>query len=102
MIIPNAPASIEETRIFERIVNSNPNDGLLNLANTFIKTANPIADSIISGPFTKYTLHNRDHIKKVFHIAGYIISEQTLLNLSPGECQIFLYAAYLHDMGMAV
>lgn len=102
MIIPAPPSAIEQTKIFERITQSDSKYGLLNLANSFIKSANPIADSIIAGPFQKYTLHNRDHIKKVLHIAGYIISQLTLENLNPAECLILLYAAYMHDMGMAV
>jgi molecular chaperone HtpG len=102
MIIPTPPASIEETRLFEKIIQSPPKDGLLNLATYFIKAANPIADSIIGGPFNQYTLHNRDHIKKIFHIAGHIVSGITLQLLSPVECLIFLYSAYLHDLGMAI
>ena len=102
MIIPHSPASIQETRLFKIIEESEPRHGLLSLANTFIEIANPIVDSISSGPFKNYTLHNRDHIKKVFHLGGFIISEKTIGLLSPAECLIFLYASYLHDMGMAI
>ena len=59
-------------------------------------------DLVIAGPFREYTLHNRDHCKKLLHLAGEVISEATLQTLSALEHLVFLYAAYLHDMGMSL
>lgn len=102
MIIPTSPNSIQDTKLFSKISEGNPENGILNKANVFIETVNPLADLIISGPFEKYTLHNRDHIKKVFHLGGVIISDKTYESLNQVEVLLFLYAAYLHDLGMAV
>lgn len=101
MIIPPPPSAIEETAIYQKLVGSDPKNGLVNLATTFIHIATPIADSIIAGPFERYTLHNRDHIKKLLHLAQYVISEETLTHITGAEALLFLYAAFLHDIGMA-
>jgi signal transduction histidine kinase len=54
------------------------------------------------GPFKNYTLHNRDHIKKILHLAEYVIGPESLQLISPAECLVLIYAAYMHDMGMAL
>ena len=103
MTIPRPPSSIQETAVFRRIQNlPNDSDGLLAKATRFIDVANPLLDSIISGPFKRYTLHNRDHARKLTHIAEHIMSRDTLENLTAFECLLFIYSAYIHDMGLAV
>ncbi len=100
---PAVPASIEETLFYKKI-ESVPNDknGLLHKVTEFIKIANPLVDSVISGPFKRFTLHNRDHAKKLTHLAEHVSSKETLNEISALECLIFIYASYLHDMGLAV
>lgn len=100
---PSAPASIEETLFYKKIEGiPNDKDGLLHKVTEFIKVANPLVDSVISGPFKRFTLHNRDHAKKLIHLAEHISSKETLKEISAVECLIFIYASYLHDMGLAV
>src|SRR5205085_4129903 len=45
---------------------------------------------------------NRDHAKKLLHLADHIIPADTLGSLSVLECLIIIYSAYLHDMGMCL
>ncbi len=102
-MIPRAPASITDTALLKKI-SSNPkdHDGLQSKALQFIDIANPIVDSILSGPFQHYTLHNRDHSKKLIHLTEHILDKETLDCLSEFECLLILYSSYVHDMGMAV
>ena len=103
MTIPRPPSSIKDTRVFAKICSASSDvDGLLAKANRFIDTADPILDSIASGPFKRYTLHNRDHARKLAHIADHIVSRDTIESLSPFEALLFIYSAYIHDMGMAI
>ena len=53
-------------------------------------------------PFRNYTLHNRDHSKKLIHLTGYLISESTLKQLSVVEHLVIVYSAFLHDLGMSL
>jgi HD superfamily phosphodiesterase len=77
-------------------------DGTADKVREFIRVATPMVDLIIAGPFKEYTLHNRDHAKKLIHLAGEIIAEETLTQLSSLELLVIVYSAFLHDMGMAV
>lgn len=103
MTLQRPPASVQDTAIYRKIVKpvADP-DGLHGKASRFIELANPLLDSVGAGPFATYTLHNRDHARKLLHIAEYIVAPETLQTLTRFECLLFLYAAYLHDMGMAV
>lgn len=103
MTLQRPPASTQDTAIYKKISKiTNDIDGLLGKASRFVEIATPMVDSIASGPFRIYTLHNRDHAKKLLHIAEYITSRDTIASLTPFECLLFLYSAYLHDMGMVV
>jgi len=81
---------------------STPNDGLAERINQFINAATPLLDLVISGPFKEYTLHNRNHSKKLLHLADYLIPSQTLSNLSILDLSMIIYSCYLHDMGMCL
>jgi len=103
MIIPRPPASIRDTFIFQRL-RGEPDDpdGLQSKALRFMQAADPLLDSIIAGPFRTYTLHNRDHARKLVHLAQYITSRDTLDTLTSFECLLIIYSSYLHDMGLAL
>ncbi|MGA3023884.1 MAG: ATP-binding protein [Bryobacteraceae bacterium] len=102
-IIPPAPSGVSECKMFKLLLDkSTPSDGASEKALAFIESANPLVDLIISGPFREYTLHNRDHCKKLIHLAEHFIPEPSLQNLSALEHMVFIYAAYLHDMGMCL
>lgn len=102
-IIPASPQSIWECAIVSVLrEKSTPEGGAVEKVAAFVQTATPLVDLIISGPFKEYTLHNRDHAKKILHLAGHLIPATTLENLSPLEHLIVIYSAYLHDMGMCL
>ncbi len=100
-MIPRPPDSIMDTKIFKRLKDADDDrDGLAAKAIRFIELSTPLLDFILSGPFKNYTLHNRDHAKKLLHIAEYIIDPKTLESLSKFECLLLIYSCFLHDMGM--
>lgn len=102
-MIPRSPDSVLNTKIFKQLERAKDDrDGLVAKALRFIELSNPILDTILSGPFKNYTLHNRDHAKKLLHIAEHIIDPDTLSNLSKFECLLLIYSCYIHDMGMAI
>lgn len=103
MIVSRPPASIEQTAICRRLLELSPDpDGLANRTRRFIEVANIFSDSIIAGPFKVYTLHNRDHARKLVHLAEHIIAPATIQAMTPLECLLVVYSAYLHDMGMSI
>jgi hypothetical protein len=81
---------------------STPENGAMEKVAAFVQTATPLVDLVISGPFKEYTLHNRDHAKKILHLVSCLVPSETLRNLSALEHLIIIYAAFLHDMGMAL
>lgn len=101
-MIPRPPSNIADTAIIKKLKSKKDDkDGLYHKCSSFIEIANPILDSISGGPFKFYTLHNRDHAKKLIHLAEHIIAQDTLESLSDFECLLLVYASYIHDMGMA-
>lgn len=102
-IIPKAPNNINDCAILKILKSkSNEHDGLSSKTQDFINHASPLLDLISTGPFRNYTLHNRDHSKKLLHILEYIVPIETLNSLSTLECSIIVYSSFLHDMGMSI
>ena len=61
-----------------------------------------MVDLVAAGPFRTFTLHNRDHATKLLHLTEHVVPPETLEALSVLECTLIVYAAFLHDMGMAI
>jgi molecular chaperone HtpG len=102
MIFPKAPENIKECLVYKELLEkSKPDDGLIDKVSHFIQVASPLLDLIVAGPFKEYTLHNRDHAKKVLHIIGVIIGDN-IKKLSVLELAILVYSSYLHDLGMCL
>jgi len=59
-------------------------------------------DFVAVGPFRNFTLHNRDHAKKLLHLIDYLVPPEILDQLSVLECLFIVYSVFLHDMGMAL
>lgn len=103
MILPHAPENYQETKLYKLLVEkSKASDGLAEKVTTFINSAKPLQELIISGPFKDYTLHNPNHSKKLIHLAEYIIPEKTLVQLSALDLSFLIISFYLHDLGMVV
>jgi signal transduction histidine kinase len=81
---------------------SSPGDGAIEKLDILVEQATPLLDSIISGPFKHFTLHNRDHAKKLLHLCEYVIDASTRESLSALEILVIAYSAYLHDLGMSI
>jgi molecular chaperone HtpG len=101
--IPAAPNDFRKCLIYQQLrEKSLPGDGSVDKFELLVEYTAPLLDSIISGPFKYFTLHNRDHAKKLLHLCEYIVDEATLRALSSLECLVIAYAAYLHDLGMPI
>jgi hypothetical protein len=102
-IIARPPDDIKQCRLYQRLIEaSSPEDGCSEKVAAFIRYVSPLTDLTIAGPFKEYTLHNRDHAKKLIHLAEYIISKETIGSLSPLECLCIFYSAFLHDLGLSL
>lgn len=102
-IIPPTPGDINECTIVKILEEkSTSQDGLASKVQDFIAIATPMVDFVSSGPFRHYTLHNRDHAKKILHLTEHIVTPETIAKLSALECTLIIYSAFLHDMGMAI
>jgi molecular chaperone HtpG len=101
--IPPAPSDFRECTIY-RVLKSKsaPGDGAVEKLDLLVELAVPLLDSIISGPFKHFTLHNRDHAKKLLHLCEHVIDPPTLKSLSVLEILVIAFSAYLHDLGMSV
>jgi molecular chaperone HtpG len=95
------PKTIYDCGLLKSLESKSTNeDGAYSLAKTFIGTVTPLLDSIAAGPFGHYTLHNRDHAKKLLHLTDSILSTKTIERLSIVEHLVIIYAAHLHDLGL--
>lgn len=102
-IVSKLPEDVRQCGIYKRLLATSTDvDGCAERTYQFIEKVAPLLDLVLSGPFKDYTLHNRDHAKKLIHLAEYVISSETLSQLSPLECQAFICSAYLHDLGMVL
>jgi molecular chaperone HtpG len=102
-IIAGAPSDLKKCRLYEVLLKkSTPEDGAAERLEVFLQSAIPIVDLTIAGPFKEYTLHNRDHSKKLVHLVGQMIPPHTMDNLSALECLLVIYSAFLHDMGLSI
>src|SRR6266568_2105138 len=101
--IPLPPSDYRACLFYQQLKKkSTPGDAAAEKFDVLVEHAAPLLDSIISGPFKHFTLHNRDHAKKLLHLCQYIVDESTIQSLSVLNFLVIAYAAYLHDAGMAV
>jgi hypothetical protein len=101
--IPAAPNDFRECLLYRQLRDKcKPGDGAVEKLDLLVEHTAPLLDSIISGPFKHFTLHNRDHAKKVLHLCEHVIDDATLKALSALECLVIACAAYLHDLGMCI
>ncbi|MFC1994856.1 hypothetical protein ACFLVK_00400 [Chloroflexota bacterium] len=83
-IVNRAPEDVRQCGIYRHLLATSTDiDGCAERTNQFIETVAPLLDLVLSGPFKDYTLHNRDHAKKLLHLAEYVVSSETLSQLSP-------------------
>jgi hypothetical protein len=72
-ILAHPPEDFRKLRLYELVqTKSDTSDGAAERAESFIRAATPLVDLIIAGPMREFTLHNRDHSKKLLHLAEYV------------------------------
>lgn len=102
-IIPAPPADINECGVLKILrAKSSPADGVAARVEQFMSVAAPMLDLIAVGPFRNFTLHNRDHAKKLLHLIDHLVPPSTMEKFSVLECLFLVYAVFLHDMGMSL
>ncbi|MFC1943436.1 ATP-binding protein [Chloroflexota bacterium] len=102
-ILKKAPEDIKQCALYKQLETiSNSDDGCEEKTAAFISTVAPLCELTISGPFKEYTLHDKNHSKKLVHLVEYVLTPETLQHLSPLECLLIIYSAFLHDLGMAL
>lgn len=96
---------VTETRLFKLLRKRESSDGfdaaqISSKVNAVIEEAWPLLHQIArSFPF--YTLHDPEHSFRVAQHMFKLIPKETISELNAIELSILLYAAYLHDIGMA-
>jgi hypothetical protein len=101
--IPLAPNDYRDCMLYKVLLQKSTGaHGAVDKFEALVETSAPLLDAIIAGPFRNFTLHNRDHAKKLLHLSEYVIDEATIQTLSVLECMVIAYSAYLHDLGMCV
>ena len=102
-LIAPSPTDVAHTKLIQALkAKATPEDGVAEKAHQLIGTATPLLDLIVAGPFKEFTLHNRDHPKKLLHIFEYFVPAETIERLSALECYVMVCATYLHDLGMVL
>lgn len=102
--ISNTPDNYKETKLYKRLaeLEKENNLGFVYKVDTLISKLTPMLETIGRGPFGDFTLHNPLHSRKLLHLAGYIIPESTLSQLSQLEIAVMIMSFYIHDIGMVV
>lgn len=102
-LIPT-PAEYTKTKLYMALEerDSQKHTGLRQKVDDFITEVTPLLETIGSTAFHDYTLHKPVHSRKLLHLAGYIIPDETLEKLSQLELAVLIMAFYFHDVGMVV
>jgi hypothetical protein len=102
-IVPPPPNNVWDCSVLTALrAITKPGDGTAEKAQLLIETASPLLDLISAGPFKDYTLHNRDHARKLLHLASHILQVETIERLSCLDLLVIIYASYIHDLGMSL
>lgn len=98
------PAEYTKTKLYLALEerDSQKHTGLRQKVDDFITEVTPLLETIGSTAFHDYTLHKPVHSRKLLHLAGYIIPDETLEKLSQLELAVLIMAFYFHDVGMVV
>lgn len=99
------PRDLQNTKLFEYLRQRETEDGfftgeILNPVQAIVNEVEPILNQVVRA-FPEYTLHDPAHGIRVLENMGKIIPPKTLKQLNIIELSILIYAAYLHDIGMA-
>lgn len=101
-LIPKVPDDYTQIKLYQRLssVSTENHDGLVANVDKLIAAVQPMLDTVGRDAFSDYTLHNPLHSRKLMHLAGYIIPDDVLQQLSSLELTVMIMSFYLHDLGM--
>ena len=102
--IDKTPDDYRDTILYKKLVEKDGqlHTGLREKVDHLISKTIPLLEKIGDGTFGYYTLHNPLHSRKLLHLAGYVIPEDTLEQLSCLEIAVMIMSFYFHDLGMVV
>lgn len=102
ILIPKVPDDYTQIKLYQRLseVSTANHDGLVANVDKLIAAIQPMLDTVGRDAFSDYTLHNPLHSRKLMHLAGFIIPEEVLNQLSSLELTVMIMSFYLHDLGM--
>lgn len=102
ILIPKVPDDYTQIKLYQRLatVSAANHDGLVANVDKLIAAIQPMLDTVGRDAFSDYTLHNPLHSRKLMHLAGYIIPDSVLNQLSSLELTVMIMSFYLHDLGM--
>ena len=104
VLIPKVPDDYTQIKLYQQlaVVSTANHDGLVANVDKLITAIQPILDTVGRDAFSDYTLHNPLHSRKLMHLAGYIIPDAVLKQLSSLELAVMIMSFYLHDLGMVL
>lgn len=96
---------VTETALFKTLRDREQSDGfeaaeVSSRVSLVVAEAWPVLQNVCRA-FPLYTLHDPEHSYRVAENMARLIPTETLNQLNSIELSLFLYAAYLHDIGMA-
>lgn len=96
---------LAESLLFKRLKDAEKTDGfdegeISSRVGAIIREVSPILNQVVRH-FPEYTLHDPSHSYRVLDNMGKIIPHETLDLLDSIELSTLIYAAFLHDIGMA-
>lgn len=102
ILIPKVPDDYTQIKLYQQlsVVSTANHDGLVANVDKLIAAIQPMLDTVGRDAFSDYTLHNPLHSRKLMHLAGYIIPDAVLKQLSSLELAVMIMSFYLHDLGM--
>ena len=102
ILISRVPEDYTQIKLYQRLatISAANHDGLVANVDKLIKEIQPMLDTVGRDAFCDYTLHNPLHSRKLMHLAGFIIPDEVLNQLSSLELTVMIMSFYLHDLGM--
>lgn len=100
VLIDETPVDYKQTKLYKKLQDKDVNSLVIAKVNKLIEHASPLLETVGRGTFSDYTLHNPLHSRKLMHLAGYVIPDNTLNNLSELELAVLIMSFYVHDLGM--
>lgn len=103
-LITKVPDDYTQIKLYQQLakVSAANRDGLVTNVDKLISAIQPILDTVGRDAFSDFTLHNPLHSRKLMHLAGYIIPDAVLEQLSSLELTVMIMSFYLHDLGMVL